>query len=58
MTLGFVGDSQQTGLKGSEGMSEDVRAFEGPSLGGVGLLEVHSQRQLVFCQSFSLRVVF
>jgi len=27
MTLRFVGYRQQTGLKGSEGMSEDVRAF-------------------------------
>jgi len=27
ITLGFVGYWQQTGLKGSEGMSEDVRAF-------------------------------
>jgi len=27
MALGFVGYWQQTGLKGSEGMSEDVRAF-------------------------------
>ena len=27
MALDFVGDLQQTGLKGSEGMSEDVRPF-------------------------------
>jgi len=27
MTLRFVGYWQQTGLKGSEGMSEDVRAL-------------------------------
>jgi hypothetical protein len=38
-------------------MSEDVRAFSVPSLGGVGLLEVHSQRQLVFCQNFPLRAL-
>jgi hypothetical protein len=31
-TLDFVGDPQQTGLKGSEGMSEDVRAFLVPLL--------------------------
>ena len=32
MALGFVGYWQQTGLKGSEGMSEDVRAFWVPLL--------------------------
>ena len=32
ITLKSVGDLQQTGLKGSEGMSEDVRAFLVPLL--------------------------
>jgi hypothetical protein len=58
----WISDLQQTGLRRSEGMSEDERALTGLSLvgrAGFGsFLEVHSQRQLVFCQNFSLRVVF
>jgi hypothetical protein len=54
-------DLQQTGLNRSEGMSEDERAFFAFLLGirmpGENVWEVHSQRQLVFCQSFPLRVV-
>jgi hypothetical protein len=53
-----ISDLQQTGLRRSEGMSGDERAFWRSSLRGDDVLEVHSQRQLAFCQNFSLRVVF
>ena len=52
-----ISDLQQTGLRRSEGMSGDERAFWMSSLSQDDFLEVHSQRQLGFCQNFLLRVV-
>ena len=48
------GDLQQTGLRGSEGMSEDVRDLPGRPLPDWKFI---SQRQLVFCQNFRRRGV-